>query len=185
MKLKNIKNEGNLNPMYLLGRESFDNWVSDIKEFEKQYKNNLENIKTDLSTMNRISIMLPIQKDYFNYYEKENGIGMIYLSGDNDRGIYLNNLKGYGGYSPYGKEKEDFAQSENIIITYRTTQKQLKNFIEEREKEKRGYSCDKLNENQLNTFENLVIQLSNNIHEKLLEKSAKIHKDLFGKLTII
>ena len=62
MKLKNIKNEGNLNPMYLLGRESFDNWVSDIKEFEKQYKNNLENIKTDLSTMNRISIMLPIQK---------------------------------------------------------------------------------------------------------------------------
>lgn len=184
MKLKKINVEGNINPMLLLGRESFDNWIFEIKELENQYKNKLENIKKGLSTMNRISLSLPTKEDYFNYNGEDRGKGEIFLSGDNDRGIYLYDLKGYGGYPAPSKENEDSVKSENIMVFYRATQKQLENFIKEREKEKRGYSCDKLNEDQLKIFENLVNKLYNNLHEKLLLKSAKINKDLFGRLIL-
>ncbi len=185
MKLKKIKIEGNRNPMLLLGRVSFDNWVSEIKKLEEQYRNDLEKIKDRLSNMNRISIDLPVQKNYFSYPNKVGGTGYIYLSGDNNRGIDLYRLKGYGGYTRSGEIDPDTAKSENILITYRATQKELEDFIKEREKEKREYSCEKLNEIQSGTFENLTTKLYNEIHKELLLKSAKIHKDLFGRLAFL
>ena len=169
LKLSSIKTQGNLDPMILVGREAFDDWLIKLKEI----------------MMFDPKVYLPCREKFYAYPKKVGGTGYFELGG-----VDLYFMLGFGGLPEYEsmlKREDHIIKSMNILIYERTPKEKLYKQMLTRNLNKgdtNRLSLSEEHEKKIKADCNNSINFYDMIHEELLKRSAKISRDLLGNYHI-